>query len=174
MSFTDPDATLVPHVGVEGTAALLNVWRADEEFLRGTQASVMVYRTADKTISGTTTIDWTSEQADTGGWHDNSTNPERLTVPTGFDGVIAYGVWVRMVPGGLTATVSVVKNGATTIARVARTTSASSSATFLGSIVQLVAADYLTVTIAGATPLDCDTAGIRPFFWAKWFARGIV
>jgi len=51
-------------------------------------SGVMVYRTANVSLAnGTvTTIDFTAENYDTDGFHDNATNPSRLTVPAGKAG----------------------------------------------------------------------------------------
>jgi hypothetical protein len=71
------------------------------------------------TTSTTTPVDWNTEESDVGGLHDNVTNPERITVPTGGN----RGIWL------LTATIdwaanatgyrsmSIVKNGTTTLAQ---------------------------------------------------------
>lgn len=49
----------------------------------GAFSGCLVTHTLAQTISGSTTMTWDTEDYDVGGWHDNVTNPERLTVPSG-------------------------------------------------------------------------------------------
>ncbi len=47
-----------------------------------------VYKTSNQAIATatTTTITWDAEQFDTNGFHDNSTNNSRMTIPSGYAG----------------------------------------------------------------------------------------
>lgn len=62
------------------------------------QFNVGVYRSASKDTTGAGTvdiIDWDAEIEDNGGFHDNSTNNTRLTVPSGAAGlyVVTFGIF---------------------------------------------------------------------------------
>lgn len=52
------------------------------------QAGVLVKKAADQTTADYTTaaaVTWNTEEYEIGGaWHDNSTNPSRITVPSGY------------------------------------------------------------------------------------------
>lgn len=70
-----------------GDATLVNAsnWNADHTV---TFVGVNVKRTADKSIShnSETVLDLDEERFDTHGFHDNSTNNSRLTIPSGMGG----------------------------------------------------------------------------------------
>jgi hypothetical protein len=56
----------------------------------------MVYRNSAQTLSNNTqtTINWNAEQYDTNGFHDNSTNNNRLTIPSGKGGYYLVNLFV--------------------------------------------------------------------------------
>jgi hypothetical protein len=173
VSFVDPEATQNPATDVKATAAYLDTWRDDMEFLNGQKTSAVVLRVTDQTITGTQTFNWTSELFDTGAMHDNSTNNERLTVPTGQAGLYLMGAFVRVTT--TTVTLRLRKNATSTLAFKARTVSGPAvNATAIMTMASLAAGDYLTVTGTGAAALDGDLANIRLSFWAHWIGRGVV
>ncbi len=62
----------------------------DELYFSG----ALVKKAADQTAANYTTdtaVTWDAEEYDTGGWHDNVTNSERLTVPAGVTRVRVVG-----------------------------------------------------------------------------------
>ena len=66
--------------------------------------SASVYRTADLSVADVTAtaVPWTAEKFDTAGFHDNATNPSRLSVPVGEDGlylVTVNGEWAPNASG---------------------------------------------------------------------------
>ena len=56
-----------------------------------------LYRTTNQTISNSsqTNIAWDAEPLDTNGFHDNSTNNTRITIPSGKDGKYLINVLVK-------------------------------------------------------------------------------
>lgn len=59
----------------------------------GAHAGALVTMSSDQSISNddNTSLNWASESYDTDGYHDNSTNNSRLTVPIGVSKVIVSG-----------------------------------------------------------------------------------
>lgn len=107
-----------------------------------------------------------SENYDTNGFHDTSTNTTRLTIPVGFDGTYLIG-------GGFYASVNcdirIVLNGITTIAfgRAAGGDSSIVSYT-VSTTYQLVAGDYVELVAVGqgsTQTIYTDVAGASPHFW---------
>jgi len=49
----------------------------------------LVYRSGSQTLTSgvPAAVSWNAEQFDTDGYHDNSVNPERITIPTGLGGL---------------------------------------------------------------------------------------
>jgi hypothetical protein len=75
-----------------------------------------VYKSGNQAISNntTTTITWDSEAFDTNGFHDNSVNNERMTIPVGYAGkysIIGLVSWGADLDGY--RLVEIFKNGAT-------------------------------------------------------------
>lgn len=171
MAFADPQTTSNPAVGVHGLAALLNVWRDDQDFLHDPSSApgADALRATNLTLSGNTLVLWTSEAFDVGAMHDNSTNNSRLTVPSGGDGLWLAGANVRSsVTSTITATLRL--NGTTTLATKTRSGAANSTnATSISMLLALVATDYLEVLVSGGTSLDA-TVGLRLDFFATWIA----
>lgn len=118
-------------------------------------ASCKVYRSAALAIAtaSETTIDWDAEVFDTNAFHDNSTNPSRLTVPAGLDGVYLVGA----AAGGIIVDnvnerfiLRLYKNG-TELAGGRYEGTGSGASTEPGgqvsTIVSLAATDYVTATV---------------------------
>ncbi len=65
--------------------AVVQLWREGSGPTNFSFSGALVRKTADQTLSNNTvtTITFNAEEFDVGGWHDNSTNNSRLTVPTG-------------------------------------------------------------------------------------------
>lgn len=51
-----------------------------------TSHGVIVYRGSNQTVSSSSAISWNREERDTDAYHNNTTNPSRLTVPSGLAG----------------------------------------------------------------------------------------
>jgi len=173
VAFSDPQSTQNPAVGTKATAALLNVWDADQDFLHdpSTAPGASAHRTTNQTITGTQTINWTAETFDVGTMHDNVTNNERLTIPTAGDGLYLVCLQVRGT-GGTTITPRIVKNGTTVLAKKTRTNGNNSdvacSCAWFG---KLVATDYLIGTVTGGTTLDAGN--LRVSLSATWLGLGV-
>lgn len=102
----------------------------------------------------------TSEEFDTDGYHDNATNPERITVPTGLDGYyyVHASAYISGTPSQ-DAPITVKKNG--TVVRGAQVTPYTAQPNSVGgvgaasSVVYLAAGDY----VEGWVYVDNNFAG---------------
>ena len=118
--------------------------------------------TGQSLTSGTAaTLTWNTESFDTNGFHDNSTNNSRLTVPTGYGGKY---YWTTTVGFGIAAatgnkTVVIRKNG-TDIFYTEYAPSAEVDFTNLSGVISMNAGDYLEVrarqTSGGAVTVQGD------------------
>ncbi len=118
--------------------------------------------TAQSLTSGTAaTLTWNVESFDTNGFHDNSTNNTRMTIPTGYGGKY---YWTTTVGFGLAAatgnkTVVIRKNG-TDIFYTEYAPSAEVDFTNLSGVISMSAGDYLEVrarqTSGGAVQVQGD------------------
>lgn len=101
------------------TAAMLNTHVRDNLNFLHDRHSCIVFKSADQTgiVTATPTlVDWDSENHDSDGFHDNATNNERLTIPTGLDGFVLLWCGLQWVsdPGGAgTREIQFFKNTAT-------------------------------------------------------------
>ena len=109
-----------------------------------------VNRSASFTLNnGTTTfVSWDDETFDTDTFHDNSTNPSRITIPSGKDGY--YAITAKVLFQDINATgarqLGFVKNGVTFLGFF-ETNSTNTQEVMLTSIVNLSAADYIEVRL---------------------------
>ncbi len=96
------------------------------------------------------TFTWTSENYDTASYHDNGTNPSRFTIPTTGKYLVTATVAFSLSLGTINSQLTLVLNGATTIAQVGGVTS-NSLADGLGFslVYAFTANDYIEV--AGTT-----------------------
>ncbi len=127
----------------------------------GTPDVAVVYTNASFSLpsgAGRTIINFVAETLDTGSFHDNSSNPSRLTIAdAGYYRVTAN---ITAVSGGnpITATLSILKNGAV-ISEALKLQAASSSHTYAVTIISLAAAtDYYQVGFQQAST-DTWTTG---------------
>lgn len=114
-----------------------------------------VHRSTTQSISSgsQTTVQWNAETADTNGWHDNSTNPQRITVAE--DGVYVPFVkfhWVKAVGGSGNFEMRgiVQKNGVDTVNqdhRLWEIDTNTKKMIFGGIPISMTAGQYLTVDI---------------------------
>ncbi len=140
---------------------------------------VSALRASDQTITDSTwtPILWTSEDWDTANgasstFHNNSSNQERLTVPSGLDGYYAIAsniVWDTNTAGR--RALRILQNGATNIA-VTRESAVSGGSTgsgmFIGRTFLLAAGDYVQIDAyqdsGGSRVIDGTTFAEVPYF----------
>lgn len=102
---------------------------------------------ADSTF---TSVIFKTELYDTDGFHDNATNPTRVTIPSGLGGkyLVAGGVVFPGTATGLLRIGRILKNGTTVISEVRNTAGASQQhAMQVVTVVDLAAGDYLEVSV---------------------------
>lgn len=108
-----------------------------------------VYRsTTDQSINDTTATDiiFNAETYDTAGFHSTSVNPERITIPTGFDGYYRVYAQIRWATDATNwRRLRIVKGGATTIHEDKRDADATNTVQLVADSVLLSAGDYLTI-----------------------------
>jgi hypothetical protein len=122
-----------------------------------------VYDTGNQTISNNTqtTINFDSEHFDTDGYHDNSVNNTRFTIPSGKDGY--YQITINPYFNDTSATgrrrFAVLKNGAD-FQSFEGVSSSVSFFSYTGNVIMdLVATDYVEFTILQTSGGDMDTPG---------------
>ncbi len=113
-------------------------------------AGCSLYRSTPLSVgaSANTTLAMNAEDHDTASFHDNSTNPSRITIPAGYGGL--YFVSYCIDPAAVTAGVScwIQKNGNSTVRYAGAATTTSASAVFplvASCVMDLAAGDYVEV-----------------------------
>ena len=105
-------------IGTAGQVLTVNAGATAPEWKTVSSGSTFVgcviKSASDLTVSNNTTtiVDWTTEVIDTDGFHDNSTNPSRITIPTGKGGkylITFFGPWAANATGA--RAIALLKNG---------------------------------------------------------------
>ena len=162
---------------------LSNAWETDANnpktidvrTIAGTPRVAHIYANAAFTMATGVNqiIDFVGETFDTNSFHDNSTNPSRLTIPvTGY-----YRLWcnLELIAGAATNVVSVFeirKNGSSTVAQATHFHPGNSTdqVVQIGVMVSATAADYYEVRLlqaSGNTWTTRSTTG-ESFFEIEW------
>ena len=110
-----------------------------------------VTRTAVQSIpnNAETDISWTSETFDSEAFHDNSTNPQRLTIPTGKGGIYVVAFVGRFATNGTGYRYQYIKKNGTTYEAISyyNPVSADNSGIPVSAILSLAAGDYITAGV---------------------------
>lgn len=153
-------------------------WKDNLDFLYNAHG-VRAYRAnAQSTTSGTLAdISFGNESFDTDGYHDNTTNPTRLTVPAGLAGLY-------MITGQITWTavassdnriLRLRKNGATDVSEAIQksinTAGLNDSMQIVGQL-QLVAGDYIELRVRQSSGAALDTVGGEYATWLAMYRVG--
>jgi hypothetical protein len=140
--------------------------------LKNAFRGALVKKSADQTAANYTTITavaWDAETYDVGGWHDNSTNNSRMTVPSGvtrvrFGACIAYAnmtadTWILL---------SVRKNGSATYdgnpTHQAETGGTNGFCTVAGPVIEVTAGDFFELFLQVETDTSIDITAARSWF----------
>jgi hypothetical protein len=138
-----------------------------------------IYRSSTQSIANATAtaIEFNAETFDTDAFHDNSTNPSRVTIPSGKSGKYLFTAWANIETNATGyRNLELLKNGTTLTGSwsISFTPSATGYAGFCGAVViDLTAGDYMEVlatqtsgssknvigSIYGATGLSCAYLG---------------
>lgn len=94
-------------------------------------------------------VDLNAEDFDTDSFHDNSTNPSRMTIPTGQDGIYLIGCAAALTTIDPVA-VRIVLNGST-ILTVAQADGFQDSGISAQTVYELAASDYIEMHVATPT-----------------------
>ena len=117
-----------------------------------------------------TTLTWDSETYDTDAFHSTSSNTNRITIPSGLDGVYLVVLSVRFAASATGDRRAWVENSAgTVLARVmARATAASFTQLNLSFMWEAAAADYFSARVyqSSGGALDVDKSVATVFFQA--------
>lgn len=118
-----------------------------------------------------TAINWTAEEWDEGGFHNNAVNNTRITVPAGLGGKYTLSVQFSYAPSGVgtARAVRIRKNGITLLKstnRLPAGTSASTDVLFVGTF-DLVAGDYLEVLALQDSGANLDVQGSQVLTFAQ-------
>lgn len=153
------NATTVPNAD--------GVWFAIEK-LPSDLKYALVHRSSNQAIAGvtTTTVQWNAEVVDTDGWHDNVTNPSRLTVPAGVSRVRVTANLVTEATASGQFVMTMLKNGADFIgsARSESDTAGTDSVNGMSAIVAVVPGDYFEVQVYSTGAIDIGSSV------ASWFS----
>jgi hypothetical protein len=106
-------------------------------------------RTSNQSIPNTTetAVSFTSEDFDSDAYHDNSTNPSRITIPSALGGTYWVYAGIKF-DGNATGVryIGIQKNGSgTNLARVDQDGTTQDQSLFVGQTMQLSASDYLEI-----------------------------
>ena len=150
-TFTTVDARL----GVGTNGQLLTADSAEPTGLKWTTVSTApafvgcrAYQSGDTTIPTSTDviIGFNNENFDSNGFHDNSTNNSRMTIPTGYAG--KYAVWANLAYSGSSGTnrvVEILKNGSSVAATYSPSSTSNAMTVFINLNMDLAVGDYLQV-----------------------------
>lgn len=149
------NATLVRQgVGANGTVLTANSAQADGVEWAAIPASspafvgCRAYQSGDTTIPASTDviIGFNNENFDSNGFHDNSTNNSRMTIPSGYAG--KYAVWANLAYSGSSGTnrvVEILKNGSSVAATYSPSSTSNAMTVFINLNMDLAVGDYLQV-----------------------------
>ena len=146
----------------DSTAATGLKWAAASS--AATFVGVSAYRTTNQSIASGAgvIINWDAETIDSNGFHDNSTNNSRLTVPTGYGGKywVTAAVEYFNNSSGIRST-TIRKNGSTYLAvsNCNGNSSSSNSTTSAQIMLDLAAGDYLEVDAYQSTGGSLNVVG---------------
>jgi hypothetical protein len=168
VSFTDPNTVADPSTGTKATAALLNQWRTDQEFLRNTKAGCRARTNVATVLGVNAVVPFELEDFDNNTCHDLVTNNSRITVPTGWGGMWQFGAMIWTTAGSIVF--RIIKNGVTAdasaLARtISETTGAATTIARLSGFSRLSAGDYVEVLCVTGATLQVS---FNPVFWAEW------
>lgn len=132
----------------------------------------MVKKAADQTganYSGAgTAVAWTAEVYDVGGWHDNSSDNSRLTVPSGVS-YVEVAATIRIANGtNEVAGIILMKNGSTSFDGNAHSAAVSGgtnySYSFKSGAIAVTAGDYFEVLLFTSADTSIDVIAARSNF----------
>lgn len=106
-------------------------------------------------------VEWNNEQSDAFGFHDNSTNPERLTVPSGCGGVYVISAAMEFafnVSGRRAMLIR--KNGNTVGQQEWQANSNDKTYMSISAIIDLDAGDYITIGVFQSSGGSLDTGSL--------------
>jgi len=124
-------------------------------------AGVRVSRTSDVTITQNTatTVSWDAETFDTDAFHDNSTNPSRLTIPTGKAGKYLVHACIRITGAGNTVpnVIELRLNGTSTLSQTQDPDNQTVYIAEMSDVVTLADADYVEIRITRGAAANNST-----------------
>lgn len=143
-------------------------WEADGSTYRKAFTGVRAVRSTNQSVADSTfvAIEFTAaDDWDTDGFHDPSTNPNRVTIPTGQAGkyrIMGYTIFSSASGGRRIGELD--KNGTTTLMRDERGVSSSTQTLVVGGDVDLADGDYVELlayqTSGGAIDLTASYGGM--------------
>ncbi len=135
-----------------GTGIIFNDGTTQTTAAGGSFVGVRAKKTADQSgipITVQTVIVWGGETYDTTGFHDNTTNNSRITIPTGQGGFYLVNTSVSLEDTSTSGDfeVRIRKNGTTEVALVNWPNHGPDVTARLTDVIQLTATDYIEVTV---------------------------
>jgi len=129
----------------DSTAATGLKWAAGTTGAKGCS----LYRTADQSIANSTAtlISWNNELYDTDAYHDNSTNPTRITIPTGLGGKYLISTTLPYSQNAVGQRVGYINKNGSLLYLTAQGNLSATIGTFVDYVytAELVAGDYIEI-----------------------------
>lgn len=127
-------------------------------------AGCRVYQNAGVVISSTI-LSFQVENFDTDAFHDNSTNPSRITIPTGKAGKYHFGASVD-INSNTECRVKLKLNGTTFLAKNTGGNSANHFGSSVSTIYDLAVGDYIEVEASSSSGAATSSGDAQTNFWA--------
>jgi hypothetical protein len=138
-----------PSGGGGGAMDFVSVTKSDQSVSNGSVAA----------------ITWTTEVEDASGYHDNVTNTDRLTVPSGKGGLFLVSVfltWASNSAGSRSLILN--KNGSSYLDVAFQPNASDVTTTFYTVTLRLAAADYLSISVYQSSGVTLTAQAARSAF----------
>jgi hypothetical protein len=135
---------------------------------RGARVKFAADQTAQN-YSGAPSIQWSAEDFDTDGCHDNAVNPSRLTVPAGYTKArVEAGVYLSSMDAAQSPILLLRKNGATIAGSQGYNAGSVWGTTQTSGLINVTAGDYFQAVLS-TTDTSVDLVAARSFFSIELF-----
>ena len=171
MAFVDPQTVQDPVVGLVATSGWGDAANAAINWIHDAKAGCLVTTTTGTSTSTDTVIPFAATETwDNQSCHSTVSNTSRITIPTNWGGLWAFGANIGCTTG--TFHTYIVLNATTKIVgQSAPTTVSVASMLDLMTIYPVSAGDYLEVWVSGGTAID---TGRNNYFWSCFLHQGVA
>ena len=146
---------------MSGTVSGVNGnWKAFEVLPNSVRGALVNRITSGYSVgTGLTVVQWNNEVYDDGGWHDNSTNPSRMTQPSSGTGLVRVQANVSLAASGGELGLQIIRNGSALTADM-QNDSTGNTLNIFSPPLAASTSDYfeLRVRCSSATTVDVNNA----------------